>query len=176
MNNPIPKIPRAGAAPLILRAFAILLIGAGAGLAHNAASRAGIPLRTPAQASFEDLVNWSLHVEGLRVTLADAKRAFDRREAVFIDARPPHEYAAGHIPGALNLPVADLEARAGEVLKGLGRDARIITYCSGERCQSSILLARRLTEGLGYARTQVFFDGWHAWNAAAYPFVIGERP
>jgi len=45
-----------------------------------------------------------------------------------------------------------------------------------ERCQSSLHLARMLIERLGYRRTGVLFDGWHAWNAAAYPFVIGEMP
>jgi rhodanese-related sulfurtransferase len=62
------------------------------------------------------------------------------------------------------------------VLKDIPKDARIITYCSGERCQSSITLARMLVERLGYSRTQVFFDGWSAWNAAGYPFVIGDAP
>jgi rhodanese-related sulfurtransferase len=159
----------------VLRAALILLLGIGVGLVYNAFSASGIPLRTPVQPSFEKLVSWSLHVEGMRITLADAKQAFDRNEATFIDARSHQEYVAGHIPGALSLPVSGFEARSREALKRLPRDARIITYCSGESCQSSILLARVLLER-GYPRTQVFFGGWHAWSAAGYPFVIGDVP
>jgi rhodanese-related sulfurtransferase len=154
----------------------ILLVGTGVGLIYNVFSPSGIPFRTPVQPSLPDQVGWSLHVEGLRVTLADAKQAFDRKEATFIDARSARDYVAGHIPGALNLPVSEFESRSREALKRLPRDIRIITYCSGEQCQSSVTLARVLIERLGYSRTQVFFDGWHAWNAAAYPFVIGDTP
>lgn len=161
---------------LLLKAIAILLVGSGMGLAYNALSSAGIPLRTPPHPSFAEVMSWSLHVEGLRVTLAEGRRAFDRKEATFIDARPLRDYVAGHIPGALNLPASDFETRGRDLLRELPRDTWIITYCSGERCQSSLHLARMLIEKLGYRRTGVFFDGWHAWNAAAYPFVIGEMP
>ena len=176
MNISTLKTAHIGAVRLILKAVVILLVGSGAGLTYNALSKTGIPLRTPVQPSFSDQVNWSLRIKGLRATLTDAKRAFDRKEATFIDARSSHDYAAGHIPGALSLPVSEFEARSRELLKGLSREARIITYCSGERCQSSIHLARMLIEKLGYTRTQVFFDGWHAWNSAAYPLVIGDFP
>jgi rhodanese-related sulfurtransferase len=162
--------------PLILKAVVILSTGSGAGLVYNAFSTAGIPLRTPVQPSFEEQISWSLHIQGLRVALADARQAFDHKEATFIDARSPRDYAAGHIPGALNLPVSEFESRSREVFKHLPKDARIITYCAGESCQSSILLARMLIEKLGYSRTQVFFDGWHAWGKAGYPFVTGDSP
>lgn len=161
---------------MALRGIILLLVGSGAGLLFNAFSTTGIPLRTPDQLSFSEQVNWSLYVEGLRVTMTEAKRAFDLKEAVFIDARSSQDYNAGHIPGALNLPVSELEARGQALLKGIPKDARIIAYCSGETCQSSILLARILIEKLGYSRTHVFFDGWHAWNVAGYPFVIGDVP
>jgi rhodanese-related sulfurtransferase len=161
---------------MLPKAAIILLVGTGAGLIYNVFSPNGIPLRTPVQPSLSEQVSWSLRVEGQRVTLSDAKQAFERKEVAFIDARSPRDYAAGHIPGALNLPVSEFEAHSLELLKGMPKDARIITYCSGEQCQSSIALARMLIERLGYTRTQVFFDGWHAWNAAGYPFVIGDSP
>jgi rhodanese-related sulfurtransferase len=161
---------------MVLKALIILLIGSSAGFLFNIFSSHGIPLRASDQPSPIELVNWSLHVEGRRVTLTDAKQVFDRKEAVFIDARSSPEYVAGHIPGALNLPVSEFETRSRDVLKNLPQDTRIITYCSGERCQSSIQLARTLIERLGYSRTQVFFDGWHAWKGAGYPFVTRDSP
>lgn len=168
--------PRADAVRLALRTLLILFVGSAAGLVYNGLSGAGIPLRTPDQPGLEDLLNWNLHVEGLRVTAREAKEAFDRGDAVFLDARTPEDYFAGHIPGARNLPAADFETRAEEILKGLPGDALLITYCSGERCQSSILLARRLIEKRGHTRTRVFFDGWRAWDGAGYPIAIGVKP
>ena len=161
---------------LSLRAICILLVGAGAGLVYNGVSEYGIPLRTPPQVPIAELVNWSLHVEGLRATLQTSKKAFDRNEATFIDARSAKAYAAGHIPGALSLPVGEFQARSNEVLKDFPKDTRLITYCSGRSCQSRIRLAHLMIEKLGYTQTQAFFDGWSAWNSAGYPFVIGETP
>lgn len=61
-----------------------------------------------------------------RVTLADSKAAFDSGEAVFLDVRSPDAYNASHIPGAINIPVSELESRAAE----LDPNEWIITYCT----------------------------------------------
>lgn len=61
-----------------------------------------------------------------RVSLADAKTAFDQKTALFLDVRDEGSYAAGHIPGAVNIPEALLESRLGE----LDPNAWIITYCT----------------------------------------------
>jgi 3-mercaptopyruvate sulfurtransferase SseA len=61
-----------------------------------------------------------------RVGLADAKAAFDTKSTVFVDVRGDPYYSQGHIPGALNISLDDLEARLGE----LDRAAWIITYCT----------------------------------------------
>jgi len=46
---------------------------------------------------------------------------------VLVDVLPPSSYAAAHIPGALNLPVDDIPARAAAVLPD--RAAEIVVYC-----------------------------------------------
>jgi hypothetical protein len=61
-----------------------------------------------------------------RVTLADAKAALDQKTAVFLDVRDAGSFDAGHIPGALNIPIADVQQRAGE----LSPSDWIITYCT----------------------------------------------
>jgi len=61
-----------------------------------------------------------------RVSLADAKTAFDSGNAVFLDVRGVEVYAASHIPGALSIPLAELETRQTE----LDPDQWIITYCT----------------------------------------------
>ena len=52
------------------------------------------------------------------------------RDVVILDVRPAEEFAAGHIAGAISVPLADLERRIGE----LPRDREIIAYCRGPYC------------------------------------------
>jgi 3-mercaptopyruvate sulfurtransferase SseA len=61
-----------------------------------------------------------------RVSLEESKAAFDNGTALFLDVRAESSYIAGHIPGALSIPLAELEPRIVE----LGQDQWIITYCT----------------------------------------------
>jgi len=61
-----------------------------------------------------------------RISLADAKEAFDEKSATFIDTHVKATYDAGHIPGAMNVTVQDLEAKFSTIPKG----KKIIAYCS----------------------------------------------
>jgi hypothetical protein len=61
-----------------------------------------------------------------RVSLADAKAAFDLGNAIFVDVRGEPYYSQGHIPGALSIDGDELEERLNE----LEPDAWIITYCT----------------------------------------------
>jgi rhodanese-related sulfurtransferase/DNA-binding transcriptional ArsR family regulator len=76
------------------------------------------------------------------------------QQVVIIDVRPAEEFAAGHIPGARSLPLAQLKARLPE----LPRDGEIVAYCRGPYCvlapqaieilRGAGVRARRLEEGL----------------------------
>lgn len=73
-------------------------------------------------------------------------------DAILIDVRPEHEFAAGHLPGALNVPLTTLESRLGE----LPKDRPIVAYCRGPFCALSAEAARRLrTLGYDARRTDV---------------------
>ncbi len=61
-----------------------------------------------------------------QVSLDDALARCDRGEAVLVDVRTPAAYAAGHIPGAVNVPAGEIEARAAEIRR-MGRTP--ILYC-----------------------------------------------
>ena len=61
-----------------------------------------------------------------RVSLNDARQALDENQAVFLDVRSSDAYAAGHIPGAINIPLDELETRLAE----LDPNEWIITYCT----------------------------------------------
>ena len=61
-----------------------------------------------------------------RISLADAKAAFDAGTAVFVDVRDADSYAAAHIAGAINIVYSEIESRTVE----LNRKDHIITYCT----------------------------------------------
>lgn len=55
-------------------------------------------------------------------------------EVTVLDVRPPEEYRAGHIPGALSIPVSELKAR----LKELPRKREVVAYCRGPYCVMAV--------------------------------------
>lgn len=61
-----------------------------------------------------------------RISLADAKKAFDEGGVVFVDTRAEVSYKPEHVKGALNIPAEAFQTRYAEVPK----DKKIITYCS----------------------------------------------
>lgn len=80
-----------------------------------------------------------------------------------LDVRPPEEYAAGHVPGAINIPVHELQKR----LNDLPKRKEVIAYCRGPYCLMSydaVALLRK--KGLKARRLQ---DGLPEWRAAGLP-------
>ncbi len=61
-----------------------------------------------------------------RVSLGNAKAAYELKSAVFVDVRDAQSYQASHIPGAVSIPLADLPNRLNE----LKPTDWIITYCT----------------------------------------------
>jgi hypothetical protein len=61
-----------------------------------------------------------------RVSLTDAKAAYDTRSAVFVDVRDNQSYAQRHVSGALSIPLTELPDR----VKELNANDWIITYCT----------------------------------------------
>jgi rhodanese-related sulfurtransferase len=85
----------------------------------------------------------------------------------FIDARPAEEYREGHIKGAINIPFYGSENYE-DVLSKIPKTETIVTYCSGDDCDLSILLGDELFKK-GYNRIYVFFGGWNDWKRLGYP-------
>ena len=80
-----------------------------------------------------------------------------------LDVRPADEFALGHIPGAINVPVAELEAR----LESLAGAREMVAYCRGAYCVMSFEAVAKLREkGLAARRLE---DGMPEWIAAGMP-------
>ncbi len=84
-------------------------------------------------------------------------------EVVVLDVRPPEEYRAGHIAGAVSVPVDELERRLGEISK----NKEVIAYCRGPYCVMSFQAVQQLRSHGRLARRLV--DGFPEWRAAGLP-------
>lgn len=87
-------------------------------------------------------------------------------EAVVLDVREPAEYAAGHVPGAINLPQAELATRLGE----LPRDKPLMLICQGG--YRSLRAAQFLVQ-VGFADVVNVRGGTAAWQASGRPVEVG---
>ena len=89
-----------------------------------------------------------------------ARRLQDGDDLVVLDVRPAAEYAAGHLPGAVSIPVGELRRRLAE----LPADREIVAYCRGPYCafaHEAVALLRE--EGFSARRLE---DGLPEWQAA----------
>lgn len=88
-------------------------------------------------------------------------------EVTVLDVRPREEYAAGHIPGAISIPLGELAAR----LQELPADRDIVAYCRGPYCVMAVEAAALLREK-GFAAHRME-QGVVDWRARGWP-VAGE--
>ena len=91
-------------------------------------------------------------------------------DAVVVDLRPAEEYEAGHIVGAISIPLADLEAHFAELPAGV----EIVAYCRGPYCAlapQGVALLRRAGR-----RARRLEDGFPEWRLAGLPVATGSRP
>ena len=80
-----------------------------------------------------------------------------------LDVRPPEEYAAGHVPGAVNVPLSELE----HYLDKLSSKQEIVAYCRGPHCVLAFEAVARIREkGLKARRLE---DGYPEWKSAGFP-------
>lgn len=90
--------------------------------------------------------------------------------AVVVDLRPREEYAAGHVAGAISVPLPELEAR----LADLPVDVEIVAYCRGPYCAMApqgVALLRRL--GRRATRMEA---GFPEWSLDGLPVARGDNP
>ena len=133
-------------------------------LASPAVERLWRALRETAEAHMGELGDLVRAYVGDRADLSiitrdELRRRLRQGDVVVLDVRPQPEYDAGHIRGALSLPVSDLKSRLREVPKG----SEVVAYCRGPYCLYADDAVQMLTdEGHRAARLEEGFPEWKA--------------
>ncbi len=132
-------------------------------------------LRTVAEgrlAELERLVHehFGDRTEAEAVPMAELLKRARSKQVVILDTRPASEYVAGHIPGAISVPVDELKQR----LQKLTRGNEYVAYCRGPYC----VYADRAVELLkaNGRRARRLLDGFPEWRAAGLPVARGAEP
>lgn len=101
------------------------------------------------------------------ITRAELADLMTRGEPLVLDVRPREEYAAGHIPGARNLPFGELATAVDE----LRQERSIVAYCRGAYCVLAHDAVRLLSgEGVEALRLE---DGMLEWRTHGHPVEVG---
>jgi len=159
-GKPVEIILKRKLSSIVIQGLIITLVALIMGFTANLVRSDGIPIVEKARMRT---------VAGVvKIDLDKSKELFDKGKAVFVDARTPAEYGAGHIKNAINLPYEQFESLFIDTISHFDLKTPIVAYCSGESCHSSDEIARLLFAE-GYKEVYVFFGGWPAWVGKEYP-------
>jgi rhodanese-related sulfurtransferase len=100
------------------------------------------------------------------ISREELQSAIEAGAVTVVDALGGEYYAQQHLPGAVPLVLADVDAQASALLPD--RDAAIVTYCSNPGCANSGQVAERLT-ALGYTDVRKYKEGIEDWTDAGLP-------
>lgn len=110
----------------------------------------------------------------LPLGLIQVKELYERREAIFVDARDEKTFAAGHITGAVTLPLGKTESGLPKFRGDVPVGQPLVVYCNGYDCHDSRDLATRLLAA-GYRTVYVFEGGYPEWRDAGYPTTVAKQ-
>ncbi|HYN06072.1 MAG TPA: metalloregulator ArsR/SmtB family transcription factor [Vicinamibacterales bacterium] len=129
-------------------------------------------LRVVAERRFAELErlvreHFGRRAPGEAVEMPELLKRAGKGDVVILDTRPTREYLAGHIAGAISLPVDDLQRR----LRSLPKQKEYVAYCRGPYC----VYADRAVELLKRSgrRARRLRDGFPEWKVAGLPVAVG---
>ena len=107
-----------------------------------------------------------------RITLAQFKPLHAKKAVLVVDVRDPHGFDAGHVPGALNVSIVDIEIMGNRML----RETRpIVAYCACPDDHSALVVASRLMR-IGVKDIKVLTGGWNGWKASGGKVEVTPEP
>jgi rhodanese-related sulfurtransferase len=153
---------------LIMEMGAIVLIAAAFGLIWNRGMLYDVWSGKQGGMSFPPSTSADQGDIPLPAGLLQVKEMFDRKEAVFVDARDVLVFAQGHIKGAVSLPVGIFDGRISEFKAKVPLAAMVVVYCSGYGCHDSMIIGKKLMAA-GYRQVFVYEGGYPEWKDGGLP-------
>jgi rhodanese-related sulfurtransferase len=101
------------------------------------------------------------------VAMSDLLERLHSGKVVVLDTRPSSEYAAGHIAGAISVPMDELKARLGK----LPKNREYVAYCRGPYCIYADAAVDLLRKSGRMARRMI--NGYPEWKSAGHPTEVG---
>jgi rhodanese-related sulfurtransferase len=98
------------------------------------------------------------------VTWREVKPLLAAGKVILVDVRDSQAYALGHIPGAVSLPMDQVQQKMGEFTSRYPKNTPLVLYCASVQCQSANVQARVLTRNHGYADVREMPGGYAEWR------------
>ena len=104
-----------------------------------------------------------------KISASELLARLERNEVTLLDVRPTEEYQAGHLPGALSVPINELPDRLAEI----PQDRPVIAYCRGPFCILAVEAVETLRQrGFSAQRME---SGVPEWRLAGYPIATEQN-
>ncbi len=98
----------------------------------------------------------------------DMQAIINNKDIIIVDARDDDFYYAGHIPGAINIPLQEVESFIHDFISRISFETSVIIYCEGYGCDMGERLAVIL-EDFGFSNLMVYDGGIEEWESYGMP-------
>jgi len=142
------------------QAAGLFIIALGAGAGYRAGSDHGYLSNPAAIHAIQDS-----HVGSFlpKIKAAEVAQLLDTPGVTIVDARIPNDYNAGHIRGAISVPVTSSPGQLEAAMLNVPKENRILVYSHSNGCPYGAMASRQLI-ALGYQNIQLYKGGWVEWK------------
>jgi rhodanese-related sulfurtransferase len=166
----MPRSSRSRLLNAVFQSIALTCVSFAMGIGLHVIDDAGL-LRSRASARYVAAANISHFFP--KLTYDEARQFLNQRSGVIIDARYPDSFQAGHLAGAINIPVNASSAERRERLQGVPRGTPLLVYCQSGSCEYDEYLATLLAHD-GYETISLYPGGWMEWEEHEHPDRAGR--
>ena len=143
----------------IVQSMGLLLVALLGGMSYHFINNEGFLAHANTTASIE-----LAHLGNFIPKINKAKVAqLLNTKTVFVDARFEHDFEAGHLDGAINLPVNTSDENRQKLMASVAKGAHIVVYCQSDSCQFAEKVAIKLMSD-GFYNVSLFRGGWRKWE------------
>ncbi len=111
---------------------------------------------------FRDKVSWQSAIPASELVTVEQARGWGDT-AIWVDARPDDEFAAGHVAGAFSLNEDRWNELLPQFLPNWSPGKKVVVYCSAQSCNAARDVAKRLRDAAQLKDVFVLQGGWEEW-------------